>query len=135
METIANYPDLISAELAQSLLEAEGIMSTIPEENIAGLDWRWSTALQGIRLQVAEEDAEAARELLKEQGGIEQEQEQQLDVCPKCGSADVAQEQWKRKFKTVSMFVPVLILFWPLFMWMEPKMRCAACGHRWCSSK
>jgi len=132
METIANYPDLISAELAQSLLDAEGIMSTIPEETIAGLDWRWSTALQGIRLQVAEEDADAARALL-EQGQVETEQA--VDVCPKCGSAEIAQEQWKRKFKAVTIFVPVLILFWPLFMWIEPKMHCAACGHRWCSSK
>ena len=132
METITNYPDLISAELAQSLLDAEGIMATIPEENIAGLDWRWSTALQGIRLQVADEDAEDARALLLEKGEIETEQA--VDVCPKCGSADIAQEQWKRKFKAWSFFVPVLILFWPLFMWMEPKMRCKTCGHRWCSS-
>jgi predicted RNA-binding Zn-ribbon protein involved in translation (DUF1610 family) len=133
METIANYPDLISAQLAQSLLEAEGIMSTIPEETIAGLDWRWSTALQGIRLQVADEDAEAARALLLEREQIENQQP--VDVCPKCGSADITQSQWKRKFKAVSIFVPVLIVLWPLFMWIEAKMHCTACGHRWCSSK
>jgi hypothetical protein len=133
METIGNFPDLVSAEVAQSLLEAEGIMSTIPEENIAGLDWRWGTALQGIRLQVDEEDAEAARALLAGEGEIEQEGD--VDTCPRCGSIDIAQSQWKRQFKAVTLFVPVLILVWPFVMWMEPKMRCAACGHRWCSSK
>lgn len=133
MQTIANFPDLISAELAQSLLEAEGIESTIPEENIAGLDWRWATALQGIRLQVADEDAGAARALLAETSEIEREPA--VDVCPKCGSAEIAQSQWKRKLKGVTMFVPFLILVWPFVMWMEPKMECASCGHRWCSSK
>ena len=131
MQTIANYPDLISAEVAQSLLDAEGIMATIPEENIAGLDWRWSTALQGVRLQVADEDAEAARALLEEKGGIEREQP--VDVCPKCSSPDIAQSQWKRKLKATTMFVPFLILIWPFVMWIEPKMECASCGHRWCS--
>ena len=129
MQTVANHPDLVSAEVAQSLLEAEGIQATIPEENIAGLAWTWSTALQGVRLQVADEDAAAARALLEEKGEIEALPA--VDVCPRCGSADVSQSQWKRKFKVVTMFLPLLILLWPFVMWIEPRMRCAACGHRW----
>ena len=108
-------------------------MTTIPEENIAGLDWRWATALQGIRLQVADEDAEAARALLEEKGGIEPLPT--VDVCPNCGSADIAQSQWKRKFKVATIFFPFLVLLWPFLMSIEPKMRCAACGHRWRGSK
>src|SRR5437763_15735580 len=64
VETIASYPDLISAQLAQSLLEAEGIDTSIPDENFAGIDWQWSTALNGIRLQVAPYDIESAMALL-----------------------------------------------------------------------
>jgi hypothetical protein len=95
VETIATYPDLISAQLAQSLLDAEGIDSTIPEENIAGIDWQWSTALQGIRLQVAAEDAEPAKALLStptdlniaeaatESGSLDAAPEER---CPFCGA-------------------------------------------------
>jgi len=39
METIENFPDLASAEVARSVLDAEGIVSVIPEEYLSGLDW------------------------------------------------------------------------------------------------
>lgn len=135
METIGNYPTLADAELAQSLLEAEGIIATIPEEHIAGIDWRWATALQGIRLQVDEEDAGAARALLEEKGEIEHEPPQQLDLCPQCGSPEITESPWKRRLKAATMLMPVLLLVWPFVFAIEPKMKCEACGHRWCSPK
>ena len=38
MYTIANFPDLASAQVAQSLLESADIMSVIPDESLAGID-------------------------------------------------------------------------------------------------
>jgi hypothetical protein len=137
-QTIANFPDLISAQLAQSLLEAGEIASDIPDEGIAGIDWRMATALHGIRLQVAPEDVEAATALLANGGNIEpldagdsvgNEREGLADRCPACGSSSIGSAPWKRRLKAVSLLVPILILAWPLLVLVRPPLACLSCGQ------
>ena len=53
METVGNFPDLASARVVQSLLEAEGIEAQIPDEYFSGVDWQMNTALRGVRVTVA----------------------------------------------------------------------------------
>jgi hypothetical protein len=139
METIATYPDLISAQLAQSLLDAEGIASEIPEEHIAGLDWRWSTALQGIRLQVDDEDAERAAALLTDNSGVEPGETEETvpaaaqteERCAVCGSDLMGPGRWRRRAKVLTMIVPILIVLWPLLLWLSPEYECLRCGRLW----
>ena len=64
VETVGNYPDLASARVAQSLLKDAGIDADIPDEFVSGVDWGLNSAIHGVRLQVTDEDAEAARMLL-----------------------------------------------------------------------
>ena len=138
METVATYPDLISAQLAQSLLQAEGIDSTIPEENIAGIDWQWSTALQGIRLQVASENVDSALDLLSTRPGLLPDdyapeihgvEEQQR--CPHCGSDLMGSQRWRRRGKALTMLAPILLLLWPLVLAFGPRYECTQCGRLW----
>jgi DNA-directed RNA polymerase subunit RPC12/RpoP len=138
VETIATYPDLISAQLAQSLLQAEGIVSTIPEENIAGIDWQWSTALQGIRLQVAANDADSALELLSIRPGLlpddylpDIHDVGPQDRCPHCGSDLMGSQRWRRRGKALTMLVPILLLLWPLVLAFGPRYECTQCGRLW----
>lgn len=130
--TVGNYPDLASAHLAQSVLEAEGIDSVIPDENLAGIDWQMGTALHGVRLQVAAEDADDARALLAtllvEDDAVPDPAEPH---CPRCGSADIRTARWKHRLKAVTLFMPILLLIWPI-VWLIPLRRtCNPCGNRW----
>jgi hypothetical protein len=62
--TIRTCKDLPEAELIRSMLEAGGVKAFIPDENSAGL---WPSQIldtNGIRVQVAADDAALAKELL-----------------------------------------------------------------------
>lgn len=62
MTTIANYSVLIQAQLLRAALEGSGITAYIPDElTVQGSGNVYALAIGGIRVQVADEDAEAAR--------------------------------------------------------------------------
>jgi hypothetical protein len=62
MVTLRNCSDLAQAELIKSFLAGSGVASFLPDENSV----LWSNALGGIRVQVADEDAGRAEEILRE---------------------------------------------------------------------
>ena len=62
--TVASYRDLPNADLARAALESAGIAAWIQDDNLVRMDWFYSNAIGGIRLQVDAADAEAAREIL-----------------------------------------------------------------------
>jgi hypothetical protein len=64
MVTIRTCSTLPEAHLLQSFLGGSGIASFLPDENTIQMDWLWSNAIGGVRLQVAEDDAERASALL-----------------------------------------------------------------------
>ena len=135
MKTIANYPDLASARLAQSLLEAEGIHSFIPDEHLAGIDWQMGTALKGIRLQVGPEEEEAAKALLAEHlADVDLESDEDdspRESCESCGSDQIGRPKWKNRVKAATLFFPPLLLLWPFFALFGPSRQCASCGRSW----
>ncbi len=120
------------------MLAGEGIEASIPDEQFAGIDWSMTTALHGIRVQVAPEDAERARELLAQAfaEGEPDSPEQDppvlgVDVCPRCQSASIGQSRWRTRLKAATVLVPWLLLVWPLILAIKPRMKCSACGLRW----
>jgi hypothetical protein len=131
VQTVANFPDLTAAKLAQSLLEAGGIASTIPDEGLAGIDWRMTTALHGIRLQVAADDVDEAAVLLAEAAEVDPGEPGALpdakSLCPGCGSASVGPAPWKRRLKAVALLLPVVIVAWPLVALLRPPLFCFSC--------
>ena len=133
METVANFPDLAAAQVASAVLAGDGIDASIPDEHIAGIDWRMATALHGIRLQVDPNDAERARELLAQEPETAEIEAPIAgeDVCPRCQSPSIAQERWKTRLKAATMIIPTLLLIWPFVIAVSPRMKCSACGHRW----
>lgn len=56
----------VEAHLLKSRLESEGIESFVADENIVGLNWFYSNAVGGVRLQVNEQDLEKAQAILNE---------------------------------------------------------------------
>ena len=70
--TIARFTNPTEAHLLRMRLEAGGIEAFLQDENTIQMDWAISNAIGGVRLQVAEEELEAARELLKQDQGAEE---------------------------------------------------------------
>ena len=138
LTTVGNFPDLFSAQLAQSVLRDRGIATLIPDEYLAGVDWQLGTAIQGIRLQVRTGDAERAASILALAAhGPESADEgsaQDDDVpeaCPRCQSIVVGPPAWKRRLKVATFLVPPLIFLWPLFALRGVDRACSSCGLAW----
>ena len=66
MVTIRTCFSLPEAQVIQSFLEGSGIKSFLPDEYTVQNNWMWTNAIGGVRIQVLEEDAERAMQMLRE---------------------------------------------------------------------
>jgi Putative prokaryotic signal transducing protein len=64
MVTIRTCTLLVEAQTMQSVLTGSGIESFLPDELTIQNNWMWSNAIGGVRIQVNEEDAARAEEIL-----------------------------------------------------------------------
>src|SRR3546814_13283772 len=62
--TVAHYTDPIEAHLARGRLLSEGIDAHLGDEHLAMANWEWRLAVGGVKLRVADRDAERARAVL-----------------------------------------------------------------------
>ena len=65
--TVARFADPVEAAMAKNCLEDAGFVSFLADAETVSVAWQWSNALGGIKLQVAEPDADKARTVLREQ--------------------------------------------------------------------
>lgn len=128
--TVRHFRDLPEALAARAALEAAGLLCFLQDENMIRLDWGYSNALGGLRLQVPADQAALADELLTsapadegEEGDEESGDERR---CPRCESSKIAREQSGDGRALVSLFLLALPL--PLG---ETVWRCNRCGARW----
>lgn len=118
MITIASFDTPTHASLLRIRLEQEGIACVLANEqynSVARGLASGSVGSVGVWLQVREQDAERARQILQEvsaaTGADDTELEQQAEAslrCPKCHSGDVEYQESATGFEG----------------------GCAACGHR-----
>ena len=105
--------------MAKMWLDAEGIDSVIANENLPSMYVYPAAALGYVEVQVREEDAERAIEVLKahetEPAGVD------LPPCPVCGSEEVEEvaSRWPLLFALFG-FLPIPAL--------KKKLRCRRCG-------
>lgn len=62
---VARPPSLIEAQLIVGMLESHGIEARASSDDAGGLEPQWQLT-QGVRVLVAPEDAEAARQIVAE---------------------------------------------------------------------
>lgn len=62
--TVATFPTAVEANLAKGCLESAGIPAFLKDEQMVGMVWHWAMALGGVKLQVGEDDAEEALDIL-----------------------------------------------------------------------
>ncbi len=129
--TVATFRDLPEALLAEGKLKSAGIECCLADDNMVRMDWFWSNAIGGIRLQVAPEDAEqATAELaepppenftLDEVGALVQQPQ-----CPNCHGRDISYHDTNRWISLAILWATSV----PLPLW-GGNWRCDACGARW----
>jgi len=129
---VANFRDVHRALLAKGAVESAGIECFLRDDNFVRMNWLVSDAVGGIRLQVAPEDAEAARQVLNqpipETLEVEGVGEYQQPTCPECQSLDVSLEGTDPSaYVTAAIGVPI-----PFY---RPGWKCASCGHEWRESE
>lgn len=119
--TLRAYSTPIEANLARSLLEAEGIPCFIRDEHTIGINWLYSNVLGGVRLCVSEEDLVRAKEILA--ASLPEEEAAPLR-CPECGSERVEDRQAQRGWS----FLSAAIVGLPL-PFAKKRFHCEQCGH------
>ncbi len=65
MITIARFSKPEEAHLLRLRLEAGGVSAYIQDENMVQMDWLYSNAIGGVRVQISEDDIEDAHEIFK----------------------------------------------------------------------
>lgn len=129
LTTIARYSFPHEAQLARCSLEAAGIPAFIADEHTINMQWLYSDAMGGVRLQVPPEHAGQALALLATdfsdslpEHGLPAEQAGHC--CPHCGSdeldLDIRGKRWA--------FLVFLALHFPLWPFRRQWL-CRQCGH------
>ena len=128
--TIYAFRDLPQALLAQGKLESEGIESTLADDNVVRMDWFWSSAMGGVKLQVAPADAERAVQVLSEEippsVNVDDAGEFVQPACPKCGSLDVRFDAPLHGMQLAALCVAAVPLPAGKERWI-----CDSCGTQW----
>jgi|GEM_PF-365160 len=133
--TVCSYRDPIDAEIAKTRLDHADIPAVILDENLASIQWLYSLAIGGVKLQVDESDLDVAVAALTEDHSAELSpiSESRMppgdgDACPACGSLQVRYSKVRRNAAALSLFTGV-----PLIAWRR-RWTCAACNHSWSQS-
>ena len=125
--TIGSYSTAYEASLVRGELEAFDIDATLADENAISINWLWSNALGGVKVQVPESEVEAALGVLGTERSDEPDGQdvRQATICPGCGSSNTHYFLDKR-----GSFLTWLVLGIPVMPAVSKRV-CAACGHKW----
>jgi len=124
MITVGTFSKPEEAHLLRGRLESGGVRAYIQDENLVQMNWLYSNAIGGVRVQIAEEDVEQAQAILR-QNTIELPDS--VDVtCPFCESPEVAPDELPRRIS----FATLLLLSFP-FLFAKYRYRCQACNSTW----
>jgi hypothetical protein len=128
--TIKTFSSAWEADLAKTQLEACGIQAFILDSQTISVNWLFTNAIGGIKLQVFEDQAMEAKEVLsnpaEEVEKIQELKSEDETKCPQCESENVRLVNWERKWSLVS----ILFLGFPLF-YPRDRYLCENCGNMW----
>ena len=130
--TIATFRYPTEAYLQKARLEAEGIWAVVADDCMITMNWLYSNALGGVRLQVEEPDVQRALEILHSRvpppaiadNALEATEEETR--CPNCMSFNISYERFDARLVFLSWFLLTLPL-----PFLKRKWRCGDCEYEW----
>jgi hypothetical protein len=124
LATIGRYFWLHEALVASGLLEGAGIPSCLQDATLVRLNWMYSNAIQGIRLQVPVARANEARAMLQSDAVVFEDMPSP-DPCTNCGAESCRLVHPGRR----ATFLTWLLVGFPLW-YQRPVWQCSHCGMR-----
>jgi hypothetical protein len=123
--TIGSYSTPHEANMVKSQLESAGIPVFVADEHTVGMNWLYSNALGGVKVQVPESLASEAQQILTSEAESPETGVSDAETCPECLSTNTEDILDKR-----SSFLTWILFGLPLLLPVEKKI-CNDCGHRW----
>lgn len=125
---VAKFSFPLDAQIAKSNLESVGIPAFVADEHTINMQWLYSNAMGGVRLFVAEEDLQQAKNILQTDfsDSVDTTCASNPEHCPKCGSDDIAAYTQGKK----SAFLVFILAGFPLFFYQHG-LKCNQCAHFW----
>jgi hypothetical protein len=137
LATIASFQEPWEAHLFRLRLEAEGILAVVSHQHHVYMNWPWSQALGGVKVQVPTSAKDAAvlvwdrclagdfeKDLADVFGSLD------LNSCPTCGSRNF-------RCRPTLVWIGFLVAVWfgwgVIFPPPRSVCRCAVCGEHWSS--
>ena len=118
--TIETFSKPEEAHLLRMRLEEAGIPAFVQDEYIVQMDWLYSNAIGGVRVQIADEDVAAAREFLV----ADRERASQVSVgvtCPACGSDETTPDKFPGRINFLGFLIDLP------FACFKNRLRCQSC--------
>jgi predicted RNA-binding Zn-ribbon protein involved in translation (DUF1610 family) len=121
---LAAYDNYVPAHIAMGRLKEEGIECWLKDENTVTIDPILSNAVGGIKLMVAEDKAEAARNLLNR---LQQEYKARF-ACVNCGSNNI---EWVSSPRKPLNWLSAIVTFFlgDYALAADKVYHCFNCGH------
>jgi Putative prokaryotic signal transducing protein len=123
VKTIATFSKPEEAHLFRTRLEAAGIPAFVQDENFIQMNWLYSNAIGGVRVQIADDDVDAAKEFLAADSPQPCPDSDDV-VCPACASNHTAPDELPRRIA----FLGMLVVSFPL-LFTRHRWRCSSCHH------
>ena len=133
--TVEAFSDPLEAHIAKGRLEAEGIPTFIADENHIWANWMMSHALGGVKVQVDQSNADAAKHILQQHinGDFEEELNHEfIDImvkpCPNCGATEYTSSS---PLLSKAILVLSLGLIGIIYKLRKANHQCSECEHQW----
>ena len=127
--TIKSFSLPWEADLARATLEAQGIPAVVADAHTVSMNWLWSNAIGGVKLQVPEKFIEAATKALAfrpEPSPSDSQEEIDAPTCPRCGNRNSTIIRLGRRWTFLTWLLFDIPLFFP-----PKRCKCLKCGEVW----
>lgn len=123
LTTVATFTFPLEAQIARATLESGGIPAFVADEHTINMQWLFSNAMGGVRVQVPGKYLHETRKLLSIDFSNELNSEIGQRSCVHCGSSKLAPYTQGRK----PAYILFLLLGFPLFFYKHG-YKCEECG-------
>jgi hypothetical protein len=130
LTTIASFREAHTAHIARARLEAEGIPAFVADEHLSSVQWFYSDAIGGVKIQVPGAFAERALEVVtadrsSDLARVRVARRPLVEICPGCGADGIERTSVPREPRPRRPSALRKLVVW------STRSKCRACGEVW----